>query len=77
MQEVSGLAPAEGEGSTDQGTYEKSYGKEQEDMKVLIALGITGFVLIYFVLVPYLLWTAPNMDEVEEGEENEQEEIND
>lgn len=46
-------------------------------MKVLIALGITGFVLIYFVLVPYLLWTAPNMDEDEEGEENEQEEIND
>lgn len=31
--------------------------------KALIALGITGFVFIYFILVPYLLWTAPTMED--------------
>jgi len=34
--------------------------------KGIIALGIVGFILIYFVLVPYLLWTAPMEDDYEE-----------
>lgn len=40
-------------------------------MKLIMPLGIIGFIVIYLILVPYLLWTAPNMNEDEEGEENE------
>lgn len=32
-------------------------------MKLIITLGIIGFIVIYLILVPYLLWTAPHMEE--------------
>ena len=37
--------------------------------KGIIALGVIGFILIYFILVPYLLWTAPTMEDDYEEED--------
>ncbi len=35
----------------------------------IIALGIVGFILICFILVPYLLWSAPTMEDDYEEED--------
>ena len=31
--------------------------------KVIITLGIVGFAIVYFVVIPYMLWKAPTLEE--------------